>query len=104
MFLLICIIIQLTINFVFKLTKAGVKWLQSPQFSDADVARGKACLKAEVLAEGDSSVRLHESVGSQLLFSGNVITPDALAHEIDKITASDVKNVRLKIFLFHVVH
>ncbi|KAJ8682035.1 hypothetical protein QAD02_017827 [Eretmocerus hayati] len=79
------------------LTKAGVKYLRSPQFSDEDVARGKATLKAFVLSAGDNKSQLHENVSQQALLSGKIVSPDAIAAEIDNISAADVKNVANKV-------
>ncbi|NP_001165809.1 cytochrome b-c1 complex subunit 2, mitochondrial [Nasonia vitripennis] len=75
-----------------ELVKAGAKWLRAPKLSDDDIARGKATLKTLVLSAGDNSSLLHESVGHQVLLSGNALTPDAIAAEIDKISPADVKN------------
>ncbi|XP_058791111.1 cytochrome b-c1 complex subunit 2, mitochondrial [Phymastichus coffea] len=79
------------------LTQAGVKWLKSPQFSDCDVARGKADLKTLVLSAGDSQCLTHENIGLQALFSGSIISADTIAAEIDKISVADIKSVASKV-------
>lgn len=69
--------------------------LKSLKLSDSDVARGKAILKAEVLNSADNAVALLESLQYQALYKGQVSTPTSLAAEIEKVSASDVKSVRL---------
>lgn len=67
--------------------------MRSPNVSDADVARGKATLKAEILYAADDSATLLENLGQQALFKGRVYKPSDLVAEVDKISTSDVKSV-----------
>ena len=65
------------------------------------MARGKACLKASILSAADNDSQLHENMGHQALFTGNISSIANLADEIDKISTSDVKSVRhLYIYTF----
>ncbi|EZA62468.1 hypothetical protein DMN91_003930 [Ooceraea biroi] len=79
------------------LTKAATAYLRSPQLSDADVARGKALLKAEIAFVADNDAATLENMGVQLLFMGKMYNTPKFIEEVDKITASEVKSVAAKI-------
>lgn len=77
------------------MTKTASKWLKSLTVTDSDIARGKNILKTEVLDASDNSVCMLESLQQQALFKGQVCTPESLISNIDKLSASDVKAVRI---------
>ncbi|KAG7209873.1 hypothetical protein KM043_011475 [Ampulex compressa] len=79
------------------LTKAAYACLKSPKLSDADIARGKATLKTEILCSGENNHALLEHLGQQTLFKGQISTPMSLASAVDKISTSDVNNVAGKL-------
>lgn len=68
--------------------------MRSPKLSDADIARGKTMLKAEVLYAADNDATFLENIRQQAILRGRVHTPSNLVVEIDKITTSEVKSVR----------
>jgi len=68
--------------------------LRSPQLSDADIARGKAMLKADISYVADNDVANLENMGQQLLFKGRLYKTSDLVAQVEKITASEVKSVR----------
>lgn len=78
-------------------TKAAFSFLKSPKISDADVARGKAALKAEILFAADDNAMLLENLGQQALLKRRVYKPSDLVAEVDKISVSDVKSVAGKL-------
>ncbi|XP_011869527.1 PREDICTED: cytochrome b-c1 complex subunit 2, mitochondrial [Vollenhovia emeryi] len=78
-------------------TKAATAYLRSPKLSDADIARGKATLKAEILYAADNDAAFLENLGQQAIFKGRMYTPSNLVAEVDKITASEVKSVAGKL-------
>ncbi|XP_077260014.1 ubiquinol-cytochrome c reductase core protein 2 isoform X2 [Temnothorax americanus] len=81
-------------------TKAATEYLRSPKLTDADIARGKTTLKAEILYAAND-VAFLESMEQQAILlyraKGRVYNPSDLAAEIDKITASQVKSVAGKL-------
>lgn len=79
------------------LTKAGYKWLRSASITDADINRGKNDLKAAILFGNDNNSGLLESLGQQVILKGRVTSPLAIANEVDKISANDVKSVASKL-------
>lgn len=80
------------------MTKAATGYLKSPKLSDADIARGKATLKAEILYAADNEPALLESLGQQALLKGRLYKPSTLVAEVEKVTASEVKSVRFFFF------
>lgn len=85
-----------------QVTKAATAYLRSPALSDADVARGKALLKAEISFVTDNSSTVLENMGQQLLLKGRLYKTSDLVAQVDKVTASDVKSVRR--FVFSIYH
>ncbi|XP_032685034.1 cytochrome b-c1 complex subunit 2, mitochondrial [Odontomachus brunneus] len=75
------------------ITKAAVSCLRSLNISDADIARGKATLKAEIMFAADDNTTLLENLGQQALFKKRVYKPSDLVAQVDKISASDVKSI-----------
>lgn len=75
------------------MTKAAYKWLRTANVSDTDIARGKNALKASVLAAAESGESQLENLCHQVLLRGKVLSPADLAAEVDKVSASDVRNV-----------
>lgn len=76
-----------------------------PTITDADIARGKADLKAAVLYAGDNASARQEGIAQQALIKKSVSSPGAIVAEIEKITAADVKSVSiesLNLFFFFV--
>ncbi|CAL1683079.1 unnamed protein product [Lasius platythorax] len=78
-------------------TKAAAAYLRSPKLSDADIARGKATLKAEILYAADNEPALLENLGQQAILKGRAYQPSALVAEVDKVTASEVKSIAGKL-------
>lgn len=78
-------------------TKAATAYLRSPKLSDADIARGKTTLKAEILYAADNDTALLENMRHQVIFKGRAYKPADLVAEVDKITASEVKSVAGKL-------
>jgi len=81
-------------NFSSQITKSATTYLRSPQLSDADIARGKAMLKAEISYVADNDAANLENMGQQLLFKGRLYKTSDLVAQVDKITTSEVKSVR----------
>lgn len=79
------------------ITKVAGKWLKSMNFSDSDVACGKAILKSEILEAADNQSALLQGLQHQALFKGQVSTPNSLIASVEKVSASDVKAVANKI-------
>jgi len=84
-------------NVAGSVTKAATTYLKSPKLSDADIARGKNALKAEILYAADNDVALLENMGQQAIFKGRVYKPSDLIAEVEKITASEVKSIAGKL-------
>lgn len=84
-------------NVAGAVTKAAVASLKSPKLSDADVTRGKATLKAEILYAVDNDAAFLENIGQQALLKGRLYKPSDLVAQVDKVTASDVKSVAGKL-------
>ncbi|XP_029672165.1 cytochrome b-c1 complex subunit 2, mitochondrial [Formica exsecta] len=84
-------------NCVDSITKAAAAYLRSPQLSDADIARGKTTLKAEILYAANNEPALLENLGQQAILKNRVYQPSALVAEVEKVTASDVKSVAGKL-------
>ncbi|XP_072760743.1 cytochrome b-c1 complex subunit 2, mitochondrial [Anoplolepis gracilipes] len=78
-------------------TKAAAAYLRSPKLSDADIARGKATLKAEILYAAENESTLLENLRQQVILKKRVYQPSALVAEVDKITASEIKSVAGKL-------
>ena len=74
--------------------------MRSGNVSDADIARGKAGLKASVLSATDSYESQIENLSQQALFKGQIIPASAIVAEIEKVSAADVKNVRNYFYIF----
>lgn len=75
------------------MTKAAAAYLRSPKLSDADVTRGKATLKAEILYAADNDAAFLENLGQQALLKGRLYKSSDLVAQVDKVTASEVKSV-----------
>lgn len=67
--------------------------LKSLHLSDADINRGKNALKADILYATENDIGLLEILRQQALFKGQVCTAQEIVASVDKINASDVKNV-----------
>ncbi|XP_011639291.1 cytochrome b-c1 complex subunit 2, mitochondrial isoform X1 [Pogonomyrmex barbatus] len=74
-------------------TKAAAAYLRSPKLSDADIARGKIILKAEILYAADNDATFLENMRQQAIFKGRVYKPSDLVAKVDKITATEVKSI-----------
>lgn len=61
--------------------------------TDADVARGKAILKQEILSSGDCVDSLLAELAYQSLLVGSVSSPGQLAAAVDSVTTSQVQEV-----------
>lgn len=67
--------------------------MKSLHLSDADINRGKNALKADILYATENDIGLLEILRQQALFKGQVCTAQEIVASVDKINASDVKNV-----------
>jgi ubiquinol-cytochrome c reductase core subunit 2 len=76
--------------------EAGVKALKSANLSDEDIARGKAGLKADLAFTYESESSLITALAGQGALLGSAQSLSAALAAVDAISASDVKNVRLK--------
>ncbi|XP_054009054.1 cytochrome b-c1 complex subunit 2, mitochondrial [Hylaeus anthracinus] len=86
-----------TPNAAGSLTQAAFKWLKSMKLSDADVARGKAILKAEVLNAADNVNASLENLQYEVLTKGKGSTPESLVAAVDNVSASSVKSIADKL-------
>lgn len=81
---------------VFQAIDAAVKALKQGSVSNADVARGKAQLKAAVLHELDSGARLVSDLGAQAALLGRAQSAAQIVAAIDGISDADVNAVSTK--------
>ncbi|KAL2732977.1 hypothetical protein V1477_015218 [Vespula maculifrons] len=79
------------------ITACTYKLLKSLHLSDADINRGKNALKADILYATENDIGLLEILRQQALFKGQVCTAQEIVASVDKINASDVKNVAGKL-------
>ncbi|XP_044734928.1 cytochrome b-c1 complex subunit 2, mitochondrial [Chrysoperla carnea] len=79
------------------IVRAAVSALKSINVSDADIQRGKALLKANVLDQAESGRTLVEEIGQQALLLGKVTSAKELAQAIDSVSQNDVLNVASKL-------
>ncbi|XP_015595314.1 cytochrome b-c1 complex subunit 2, mitochondrial [Cephus cinctus] len=84
-------------NVAGSLTTAAYKWLKSPNVTDADITRGKTALKASILYAAEDPSSQLEGIGQHALLKGRTASVVAIAAEVDKISASDVKSVLCKL-------
>ncbi|XP_012543569.2 cytochrome b-c1 complex subunit 2, mitochondrial [Monomorium pharaonis] len=82
---------------VGSVTKVATAYLRSPKLSDADIARGKTTLKAEILYAADNDAAVLENMGQEAIFKRRVYKPSDLVAQVDKLTASEVKSVAEKL-------
>lgn len=75
---------------------AAVKALKSGSVSDADVARGKAQLKVDVLSKLENDASLVEDLGQQGALFKSIQNKSAILSAIDGLSASDVNAVARK--------
>ncbi|XP_063228830.1 cytochrome b-c1 complex subunit 2, mitochondrial isoform X2 [Bacillus rossius redtenbacheri] len=80
-----------------KVVEAALKQLRAGQAADADVARGKAQLKAELLYALESGHGLLEDLVSQALLLGAVSGPAQLAAAVDAVSSADVAAAAKKV-------
>lgn len=86
------------------IVRAAVSALKSINVSDADIQRGKALLKANVLDQAESGRTLVEEIGQQALLLGKVSSAKELAQAIDSVSQNDVLNVSsIVIYRFFVI-
>lgn len=90
-------ILQTTPEAAEQVTKAANKWLRSANISDADIARGKAALKASILNATECGETQLENLSQQVILRGKVVSPLDLVAEVDKVSAADVKNAAKKV-------
>ncbi|KAJ9575907.1 hypothetical protein L9F63_007219 [Diploptera punctata] len=74
-----------------------VKLMRSGNLSSADVARGKAQLKAAILLAQEGSATVVEDVGTQAVLLGNVLSGSAAAAAVDSITDAEVNAAASKV-------
>lgn len=91
------IILQAPANVAGALTKAAAKWMSAPNITDADITRGKTALRASILYASDNSASLLENLAQQTLFKGRPVSCAALAAEVEKVSAADVKKAAGKL-------
>mmetsp|Transcript_5144 Transcript_5144/g.7119 ORF Transcript_5144/g.7119 Transcript_5144/m.7119 type:complete len:457 (+) Transcript_5144:48-1418(+) len=63
------------------------------QVTDVEVARAKTVLKANLLAQTNSSASICEDLGRQMLAYGRKISHAEMFARIDSLTTNDIKNV-----------
>lgn len=77
-------------NIAGKVVESAVKLLKSGNVSSADVARGKAQLKAAILLAQEGSITAAEDLGTQAVLLGNILSGPAAVAAVDSITDAEV--------------
>ncbi|GAB0100242.1 cytochrome b-c1 complex subunit 2, mitochondrial [Sergentomyia squamirostris] len=80
-----------------KAVEAAVQTLRTGNLSADDVARGKALFRNDFLYYVENGENLASDIGAQAVLCGAVLSPSAIAAEIDAITAADVNAVAKKV-------
>lgn len=66
--------------------------LKKGEFTDAEVQRAKAQLKASLLLSLDGSTAIAEDIGRQIVTTGKRLSPEEVFQKVDVITKEDVVN------------
>ncbi|CEP21715.1 MAS1 [Cyberlindnera jadinii] len=66
--------------------------LKRGEFTDAEVQRAKAQLKASLLLSLDGSTAIAEDIGRQIVTTGKRLSPEDVFEKVDVITKDDVVN------------
>nr|CAD7193588.1 unnamed protein product [Timema douglasi] len=77
--------------------EAAVKQLCCLSLTPADIARGKAQLKASVLLGTEGGTDLLEDIGNQAVLLGKVISPSQVVAAIDGVTSADINAAYKKV-------
>jgi len=80
-----------------KIIESAVKTLKSGNVSEADVKRGKALLRAELLSRLDNGETLAEDLIAQSQLQGTVVPNTVLAESLSTLTVSDVSAAARKV-------
>ena len=75
------------------------KRIKRGEFTDGEVSRAKAQLKAALLLSLDGSTPIVEDIGRQIITTGRRLSPEEVFEKVDKITKDDIKlwaNYRLQ--------
>nr|CAD7454323.1 unnamed protein product [Timema tahoe] len=73
-----------------QVVEAAVKQLCCLSLTPADIARGKAQLKASVLLGTEGGTNLLEDIGNQAVLLGKVTSPSQVVAAIDGVTSADI--------------
>nr|CAD7257887.1 unnamed protein product [Timema shepardi] len=82
-----------------QVVEAAVKQLCCLSLTPADIARGKAQLKASVLLGTEGGTDLLEDIGNQAVLLGKVTSPSQVVAAIDGITSADINAAYKKVTL-----
>nr|CAD7574800.1 unnamed protein product [Timema californicum] len=82
-----------------RVVEAAVKQLCCLSLTPADIARGKAQLKASVLLGTEGGTDLLEDIGNQAVLLGKVTSPSQVVAAIDGITSADINAAYKKVTL-----
>lgn len=77
--------------------KAVGKVLKNPNLSGEAITAGKNLLKLQILSEAEDGGSLSESLAATALAVGEGRSPTELAAAVDKLSASDVNSVSIKV-------
>jgi predicted Zn-dependent peptidase len=83
-----------------QVVEAAVKQLQSGSLSPADIARGKAQLKAAILFNQESNSALAEDIGTQAVLLGSVLSGPAIVSTVNSITDAEVNAVSFSVCVY----
>lgn len=79
--------------YYLQVVEAAVKQLRSGSLPSADIARGKAQLKAAILFNQESNSTLAEDIGTQAVLLGSVLSGPAAVSAVNSITDAEVNAV-----------
>jgi predicted Zn-dependent peptidase len=84
-------------------TRKAAEILLSGGFSDADLTRAKALLKADVAYATESDGGFLEEIGLQTLLTGNVSNIADVNSAIDSVSTSDLNTVRFCVYFTRLI-
>ncbi|KDR21194.1 cytochrome b-c1 complex subunit 2, mitochondrial [Zootermopsis nevadensis] len=84
-------------NVARQVVEAAVKQLRSGSLPSADIARGKAQLKAAILFNQESNSTLAEDIGTQAVLLGSVLSGPAAVSAVNSITDAEVNAAANKV-------
>ncbi|CAG2065759.1 unnamed protein product [Timema podura] len=83
-----------------QVVEAAVKQLCCLSLTPADIARGKAQLKASVLLGTEGGTDLLEDIGNQAVLLGKVTSPSQVVAAIDGVTSADISAVSMNSLMY----